>query len=280
RFAKRDLVRIHDAQVHEAEVAHGAGGGADVQRIARRNQDDAQAVRLGCRQQVPILRVGLTLRNGKLHQKYTLGVFRFRPGIRLHLTGPLEKAREILAFVPDEFPELEEADLFHLHPGVGLDPPAQIGAAPRGEMVSARGIPQESQGVFHPIRERSLPEYSGRTASGTGAGSTETDARIEGFEARCERIWPTKRPASLQKTITTRRSTWWPRASRSARSKSTASRSRPTRDLPRPCTGWRGHCRICSATMRRSKWRSGLRSLIPMTCSRTPVCRCSIRKKE
>ena len=47
RLTKRGLVRIHDAQVAEAEVAHGAGGRADIQRVARRDEHDAQAVELG-----------------------------------------------------------------------------------------------------------------------------------------------------------------------------------------------------------------------------------------
>jgi hypothetical protein len=33
--------------MEEAKVAHGAGGGADVERIARVDEDDAQVVELG-----------------------------------------------------------------------------------------------------------------------------------------------------------------------------------------------------------------------------------------
>ncbi len=47
RFAKGRFVGIHDAQMEEAEVAHGASGGANVERIARLDKDDAQVVELG-----------------------------------------------------------------------------------------------------------------------------------------------------------------------------------------------------------------------------------------
>jgi len=46
RLAKRGLVGIHDAQVAETEIAHGTGGCADIQRVARGNEHDAQAVEL------------------------------------------------------------------------------------------------------------------------------------------------------------------------------------------------------------------------------------------
>ena len=39
-FAESDIVRIHQTKFGEAEIAHGAGGGSDIQRIARGNQDD------------------------------------------------------------------------------------------------------------------------------------------------------------------------------------------------------------------------------------------------
>src|ERR1019366_6882069 len=40
RFAKGNFVGIDDAQVVHSEVRHGARGGADVQRIARGNEDN------------------------------------------------------------------------------------------------------------------------------------------------------------------------------------------------------------------------------------------------
>ncbi len=55
RFAKRQLERIHHAEMKEAEIAHGAGGGADVQRVARIHEDDAQAVEFGRSEQQGII---------------------------------------------------------------------------------------------------------------------------------------------------------------------------------------------------------------------------------
>ena len=46
-FAKSQFVRIYDAKMEEAEVAHSAGGGADVERIARVDENDAQIIELG-----------------------------------------------------------------------------------------------------------------------------------------------------------------------------------------------------------------------------------------
>jgi len=51
RFAKRRLVRLDHAQMAEAEVAHGARGRANVERIARRDQNDAQTVEFSRSQQ-------------------------------------------------------------------------------------------------------------------------------------------------------------------------------------------------------------------------------------
>ena len=44
RFAEGHIVGIDHAQARKAEIGHGARGGADIERIARRNQDDAQIV--------------------------------------------------------------------------------------------------------------------------------------------------------------------------------------------------------------------------------------------
>ena len=46
-FTKSQFVGIHDAKMEETEVAHGPGGGADVERIARVDEDDAQVIELG-----------------------------------------------------------------------------------------------------------------------------------------------------------------------------------------------------------------------------------------
>ena len=45
-FPERNFVRVHQAQVGTAEVAHGAGSGTDIQRVARRNQDYAQIIQI------------------------------------------------------------------------------------------------------------------------------------------------------------------------------------------------------------------------------------------
>ena len=47
-FAKSDVVGIHHAQVEKAEVAHGAGGRADVERVSRGNQHHTKLVGSGC----------------------------------------------------------------------------------------------------------------------------------------------------------------------------------------------------------------------------------------
>jgi hypothetical protein len=47
RLAKRQFIGIHHAKMEEAEVAHGAGGGADVEWITRGHKHDTQAVRFG-----------------------------------------------------------------------------------------------------------------------------------------------------------------------------------------------------------------------------------------
>jgi len=38
---KASFIRVHHAKMEESEVAHGAGGGADVEGIARTDEDDA-----------------------------------------------------------------------------------------------------------------------------------------------------------------------------------------------------------------------------------------------
>ena len=47
RFAKCGFVGIHDAQAHDSKIAHGAGGGSDVERVARGYQHYAETVELG-----------------------------------------------------------------------------------------------------------------------------------------------------------------------------------------------------------------------------------------
>jgi hypothetical protein len=47
RFTESQFVRVHHAKMRESEVAHRTSGGADVQRIARLDEDDAQVVEFG-----------------------------------------------------------------------------------------------------------------------------------------------------------------------------------------------------------------------------------------
>jgi len=53
---KRGRIGLYDAQMAEAEIAHGASGGADVERVARLDEDDAQAVGFSGAEQAPILK--------------------------------------------------------------------------------------------------------------------------------------------------------------------------------------------------------------------------------
>ncbi|HEX2713255.1 MAG TPA: hypothetical protein VHM88_13730 [Candidatus Acidoferrales bacterium] len=46
-FAESKFVGIDDAEVGETEVAHGAAGGANVERVARGNKNDTETVELG-----------------------------------------------------------------------------------------------------------------------------------------------------------------------------------------------------------------------------------------
>ena len=51
RLAKSQLVRVHHAKMEKAEVAHGSGGGPDVERIARGDKNDTQGVGFGAGRQ-------------------------------------------------------------------------------------------------------------------------------------------------------------------------------------------------------------------------------------
>ena len=46
-LAKSQLIRVHNAKVEEAKVAHGACSGADVEWISRCDKNDAQPVGIG-----------------------------------------------------------------------------------------------------------------------------------------------------------------------------------------------------------------------------------------
>jgi len=70
-------------------------------------------------------------------------------GVAVHLRSPLQEMPEIVALPPHELPELQEADLGHLDPAIGFDPPQKIGAAPRGQTVASGGVPEEAEDVAH-----------------------------------------------------------------------------------------------------------------------------------
>ena len=70
-------------------------------------------------------------------------------GVALHLAGPLQESPEMTAFPPDEFPELQKADLCHLDAGIRFDPPEKIRTAPRREAMATSCIPQEAERMAH-----------------------------------------------------------------------------------------------------------------------------------
>lgn len=81
----------------------------------------------------------------------SLGTLRFGLDVTLDFASPSQEAPQIVALSPHEFPELHESNLLHLYPGVGLDAPEKIGAAPRGEMMAFGGVPDEADGVAHAV---------------------------------------------------------------------------------------------------------------------------------
>src|SRR5271166_4115226 len=63
-----------------------------------------------------------------------LRVLRLHPRVALHLAGPFEKAHQLPSLAPAESPEFQETDALHLQSCVGLNAPAQVGAAPRRQV--------------------------------------------------------------------------------------------------------------------------------------------------
>jgi len=109
----------------------------------------------------------------------------------VHRTRPLEKAPEVVALTPHEFPEFQEADLRHLHAGVGFDAPQQVGAAPGGQTMAFGGVPQEAETVAHAVHHtckvgRSLDQrimnHKGQEGSRrkTGAATSECPTQAKG----------------------------------------------------------------------------------------------------
>ena len=62
-FAEGEVVGLDDAEMEESEVAHGAGSGAEVERVASADEDDAEVV--GCREQEGILRPQSSVAGGR-----------------------------------------------------------------------------------------------------------------------------------------------------------------------------------------------------------------------
>jgi hypothetical protein len=76
-------------------------------------------------------------------------VVRFGPGIPFHVSGPLQKTRELCAFPPHETPEFQKSYFIHFHATISFNAPAQIRTAPRRQVVTACGVPEKSQHVSH-----------------------------------------------------------------------------------------------------------------------------------
>lgn len=66
---------------------------------------------------------------------------------------------QLLTLAKHESPELQEADLVHLQPGVSFHAPAQVRAAPGSKVVAAGGIPEKAQDATH---ETSVLDQSAR----------------------------------------------------------------------------------------------------------------------
>src|ERR1700749_443240 len=92
--------------------------------------------------------------------RLTLRTLSPRMDIPIHLPSPLQESPEVRALRPQKFPELQKPDLRHLDPGIGLDPPKQIGAPPRGNPVSPSRIPQKSYHPKHGTPKAASPQFS------------------------------------------------------------------------------------------------------------------------
>jgi len=69
--------------------------------------------------------------------------------VAIHFSGPLQEAPEAGSLDPHKFPEFQESDLSHFDASEGFHSPQEIGAAPRGNAVAARGVPEEAQHWAH-----------------------------------------------------------------------------------------------------------------------------------
>jgi len=69
----------------------------------------------------------------------------------LHLSSPLQKTPQVAALPPGKLPELQEANLLHLYAAVGLNPPQQVGTAPRCQPMASCGIPEKAKDAEHGV---------------------------------------------------------------------------------------------------------------------------------
>jgi len=63
----------------------------------------------------------------------------------LHPFGPSEESREIAAMLPQESPEIGEADPIGLNSPVSFHAPAQVWASPGTEAIAPGGAPEKAQ---------------------------------------------------------------------------------------------------------------------------------------
>jgi hypothetical protein len=78
-----------------------------------------------------------------------LGSFGFGMNKPLHLSRPLQEPPQIPALPPHKFPELDEADLRHLHATVSLHSPQKIRTPPGSEAMAFGRIPEKTQRLAH-----------------------------------------------------------------------------------------------------------------------------------
>ncbi len=71
--------------------------------------------------------------------------------VAFHFRGPLEKAPEVGAFVPDKFPKHQKPNLLHADAAIGLNSPQEIGATPGCEAMAASGVPKKVEDVPHAL---------------------------------------------------------------------------------------------------------------------------------
>jgi hypothetical protein len=67
----------------------------------------------------------------------------------IEFASPMKEADQLALFLPDKADKVPGTDGLGLAPGVGLDAPAKIVAAPWPQAVSARGIPKKPHRTSH-----------------------------------------------------------------------------------------------------------------------------------